>query len=708
MTIVRDGSPGTPGGRPSLRERCVPGMSSSVGVVVRVAGVVVAIAAAAHAQQPDRFRYERAVITSGPGPQRLAVDVPLLAGAVPSTVAGGVARNGLRDLRLFDLNGAQVPHLLVYAPPRDPLWTPADVLPLAVTTKTSGFEADLGFTQAVDAVAVDGLSAPFLKRLTLEGSGDRERWTVLVLEGTLFDLPREQLRQTELMFAPGPYRYLRLTWNDTNSGRMPLPRAVRARRVVTAAPPRPVTAAVTFTRRPSEPGVSRYRLVLPATGLPLTAIELAVRSGHVFRMAAVYESRITGGQAAPAELGRARLKQVEHDGATAGDLRIPIAAPLEAELNLVIDDGSNPPLDLAGVIAHVAELPWIYFEAPAGPVVARFGHRSASPPAYDLEAMRDSIDLLAVPEASWGEVRGAEATDAIEAPDPVPAGGAALDPASFRHSREIGDGDPGLTALLLDAAALAHSRGPRARFADVRILDGTERQVPYLLERRDEPLPVELPLRADASPAAAVRGAGHRSSYRIRLPYADLPDGRLVLETSARVFDRQVQVAIERQPDRRRRDAWLDVVAASTWSHARQDAAAHALVLPLKGTDATELVLIVDEGDNAALPITGARLLLPSYRLRFYRPASSPLRLVYGRDDLAPPQYDLALLAPQVMGAEARETTATPPQVHAGPGDSFISPRLFWALLAGAVLVLLALIARLVARPDPRAAAPPL
>ena len=73
------------------------------------------------------------------------------------------------------------------------------------------------------------------------------------------------------------------------------------------------------------------------------------------------------------------------------------------------------------------------------------------------------------------------------------------------------------------------------------------------------------------------------------------------------------------------------------------------------------------------------------------------MRLAYGRDDLQAPQYDLALLAPRVMGAAAREVSvvaagaATSPDAAAG----FASPRAFWIVLAGAVVVLLGLIARL-------------
>jgi hypothetical protein len=423
-----------------------------------------------------------------------------------------------------------------------------------------------------------------------------------------------------------------------------------------------------------------------------------VRTGHLLRNATVYESRLAGGEAVPVELGAAVLKRVERDGASAGSMRIAILAPAEAELELVVDDGSNLPLELSGVTAVFAELPWIYFEAPPGTIVARYGTPSAAAPVYDLEAVRDSVDIGRVTDARWGDPRDvphAEPTGTST----MPATGAAIDKGTFTYSRALPEGAAGLVALPLDPAALAHSRGPSARFADVRIVDGSSRQIPYLVERRNEPWPVTLALQpAQSVPAGLESSPGHsRSTYRLQFPYPNLPGSRLALETSGRVFQRTVQVAVERPADRRRRDPWVEVLAVGRWSHARQDSGPPPLILPLPQTDGTDLLLTVDEGDNSPLPITGVKLLLPSYRLRFYRPAEAPLSLVYGNRNAAPPHYDLALLGPQVMGVEAREVVPGPesPSPRAA-GDLLVRPWIFWALLVGAVVVLLGLIARLV------------
>jgi hypothetical protein len=655
------------------------------------AAVAAAILAAGglHAQQsaPERFRVERPIVTDGSGPRRLAIDVPLLAGAEP----------GFRDMRIFDQTGDQVPYLLLQSPPREPQWDTGTLLALATTDETSGFEVDFHSAKTIDAVRVVGLPAPFLKRLTLEGSGDRARWTLLSGEGTLFDLPEEGLRQTELRFAPGAFRYVRVTWDDTNSGRVPMPAGVDARVVQAMLPPPRLTAALSFERRPSEPGRSRYRVRLPAPRLPIVAVELSARGGYVFREASVSESRLSGVDAQPAELGRARLIRVVRDGIAAGVLRVPIAAPSEAALDLVIEDGSNPPLELTGVTAEFAELPWIFLEAPAGPIVARYGNPLAARPSYDLEAVRDSIDVRSLKDATWGAPRPLVESAPAAIPASTPQTGPAVDVELFTHSHAIPDGPAGLAAVLLDAGALAHSRGPTGRFADVRILDASNRQVPYIVERLDEPLVIPLSLETSDARLVELRAAQgpNRSTYLLKVPYGNLPPSRIVLGTSAGVFKRHVQLAVQRPPDRSRRDRWLDTLASATWLHAERADAAPALTLVVPQVDATDLWLTIDEGDNAALPITAVQLLLPSYRLRFYRPAGSTLRLVYGRTDLAAPQYDLALLARHVMGAEAREVTLLP-EAASAPRASLISPRAFWVFLSVAALVLVGVIVRLV------------
>jgi hypothetical protein len=459
----------------------------------------------------------------------------------------------------------------------------------------------------------------------------------------------------------------------------------------------PMTVSLESEKRRGEPGRSRYRVRLPHARLPIVALALDVGGEHLFRTAFVTEARLGGSEAAPAEIGRATLSRSAD--ATAS-LRIPIVPPRESEIDLVVDDGNNPPLDLRGIAGVFAALPWIYFEAPGGFVVARYGDARAAAPMYDLEAARPSIRIDEVPQASWGEPRALTEPAAREAATTPAELGAPIELAGFRVQRALRAAPEGLAALTLDAHVLSQSRGPDARFADVRIVDASGRQVPYLVERRQEPLTLDLELKPFEPRSRELRGdaRGQRSTYSFSLPVGNLPPFGLVLETSARVFTRSLQLGVERAPDRRHREMWFDEVASATWQHADESRPAPGVTLPIQPGADTRFVVVVHEGDNQPLPIAAARALLPSYRLRFHHPGGS-LRLVYGRDDLGIPQYDLALLGARVMGAPAREIEAAAP-TDAAPaaGPQLISPRIFWIGLGIAVVVLLALIARLVSR----------
>src|SRR5207249_5603343 len=124
-------------------------------------------------QAPPAFKYERPIVTGGPGPRRLAIDVTLLAGANPFRVVSrtinpttgevsATAAGGLSDMRLFDAGGKEIAYLLVPPPVSEPEWIQAHILPIAPnetkTEKTSGFEADLGEPRPIDRFRISGLN----------------------------------------------------------------------------------------------------------------------------------------------------------------------------------------------------------------------------------------------------------------------------------------------------------------------------------------------------------------------------------------------------------------------------------------------------------------------------------------------------------------------------------------------------------------------
>jgi hypothetical protein len=655
---------------------------------------------------PERFQHERAIIPGGSGPNRLLIDATLLAGGSsswqfarrgtgserePMTIAAG----GLKDLRIYDSLNREVPYLLILPPEPEPKWLDGRVAPDAPAKKTSGFQIDFERPLLMDRLRLTGLPAPFVKRCILEAGNDASRWTMLRNDTTIFDLPSEKLRLLDIEFDPGEYRYLRVIWDDSASARIPLPRAAEARLVSAGSLPARLQENLQFERRASEPGTSRYRLRLPGSHLPITEIKLSANGGYVLRQARITEGRLSDGEIVPKVLGTATLRREVRGDLSAASMSIPIASPQEAQIDLVIEDGNNPPLDITEVSAFFVYLPWIYFEsADTKPLTARYGYPNLEEPRYDLEAARTSAVKAHTAEARWETEAQRRPVVESSTSNEMPGLGPAIDSGGFRYARRIPAEKPGLSALALDAAVLAHSR-----IADLRIAGPNGRQVPYLVEKAEEPLFMDLPalekVQAPDSLASGGRnGADTRSYYKLKLPFENLPAARLVITTSARVFRRNISILIEKNPFNERQKPWTESIAEATWGHADPEIAAPALTLKIPSLKTTEAMVVVEEGDNSPLPITSITLLLPTQRLRFFNQAD--LSLYYGQKDMEAPRYDLAILAPRLIGEPAEEIQLGP-EVEALPlKPKSLSVRLFWGILIVAVVSLLGLIARLI------------
>ena len=272
--------------------------------------------------------------------------------------------------------------------------------------------------------------------------------------------------------------------------------------------------------------------------------------------------------------------------------------------------------------------------------------------------------------------------------------GPRIEPGEFAYARTLPRGPAELVAVRLDAAVLAHSTFTTAgRFADLRIVDGQSRQVPYLVERLDEPLRVPLSLVSQVTTAP-----NGRSVYVVVLPHAGLPASTLVLRTSANVFRREVLVDAMRRVDGAGREQAFNVVPRTAWRHDQASGtAAPPLSLDLPAPGSERLQLTVSEGDNVPLPISGVELQLPAYQVRFQRPADTPLSMLYGRPDLPAPEYDLALIRRQVLDAPVTAITAGPERSQVPASARPVLPRTaFWFILAFATVALVWMIRTLV------------
>jgi hypothetical protein len=274
-------------------------------------------------------------------------------------------------------------------------------------------------------------------------------------------------------------------------------------------------------------------------------------------------------------------------------------------------------------------------------------------------------------------------------------GGASIERASFEYQRRIPPGPPGVSLLRLDLLALAHSR-----LADIRLVTADGFQIPYVLETDDRPLRVPLaPLALVNEPDTAARLSQRqgraRTVYAIAFPLAGMPPCDLILETGARVFEREVSLLVKNDGRRERTAGDWETAAWGSWRHADPDTPASPLVLHLSALRSATARLIVDEGDNRSLPLTTPTVELRTYRLRFVRDTPDEMWLVYGKAGLTAPRYDLALLDARLRSEEAREVAAEGERPSSGPAIEGRSRAVFWGALIVAVVVLMAVLARL-------------
>ena len=98
-------------------------------------------------------------------------------------------------------------------------------LPLIADTKTtSGFEAD--FHRLAQSIALRRRRAcrrRFSSARCSRAAATARDWTLLLDQTTLFDLPEASCATRSCVFSPGAYRYVRVTWDDTNSAQVPMP-----------------------------------------------------------------------------------------------------------------------------------------------------------------------------------------------------------------------------------------------------------------------------------------------------------------------------------------------------------------------------------------------------------------------------------------------------------------------------------------------------
>ncbi|MDH5528038.1 MAG: DUF3999 domain-containing protein [Nitrospirota bacterium] len=386
--------------------------------------------------------------------------------------------------------------------------------------------------------------------------------------------------------------------------------------------------------------------------------------------------------------------------AVAENLEIPLEASSGTRLRIEIEDGDSPPLEELTVTALVPR-PTLTFSiqgaAPGTPAgTLYFGGNRASAPRYDITPLLPRVPTTLTgapaeiatllsdrdnrPRARLGKIQANPAFDRKPLLAFASRPGAAVNTALYRHVLPVRlePSSEGLSRLRLPSELLALARPD---LADLRIVDASGNQWPYLLEsgpgQRET---AELPITREPQERA--------SHYRLQLPAEAITLDQLVVETDTPYFDRKYRV-VGTHPGEGKREFTL-----ATGRLRRDSGVPEPVAIGLAPVQVASLTLIVEDGNDAPLTFTWSRARLQLADM-FVTAPQGAYRLLFGFPEDRAPVYELARVRDVVLAVDSTEATVGMRTEHEGysaysrlSGGKGLQSAVMWIVLIASVATL--------------------
>jgi hypothetical protein len=612
----------------------------------------------------------------------------------------------LDDLRLVAADGAEVPFAVDVVRAQAAAFerVSAELVDTRAERKLqTAWIVDLGRPRRFDVIELDVPEQDFAKRLRIESSNDRTTWSLVRDDAGVFD--REwsfRVHHTTISFErPYEARYLRFTADDSRSRPLTL-RGIgvaqrRSRDAQAWSRPAPLRLLE------SKQGRSRYAVELPA-GFRFETLHLVSDDPGFSRRVRLLARGEHNGAPQESVLGEAILYRLSlADAALAGEcLDLPVSQPKlgPGALVLEIEDGDSPPLRSPRAVVSGPSVRLLFVASQVNALALYYGNDVTRPPVYDLESLKGRIGLeTRLPQAGLG----AEQENALYLrPPPLPAvatQGAALSVSAWRRVRTL----PALAREDIYTLTLAPEDLAvlRPDLADVRLVDGDDRQVPYVIASGAAEVRVGLRA-AEARPARTHERQMSQHRFQLVDPVSGepmaLPLAALEIDVAEPFFERPALLTAPADGPRH----GPRVLFSGTLQRRSGNA---AILLALGGPVTSELLLEIDEGDNAPLTVTAPRAFVRVPRIAFKARAGAH-RLLLGNAKAQAPRYDIAGLAREVLSYSAVPLSAEPgqdnPAFRRSAADYFKQAPptlLLWGSLIAAVAGLLLLTIRILKQP---------
>jgi hypothetical protein len=646
--------------------------------------VLLAGLSATAANLPSDWQREQSFVVSTAGLVKISLPVETL----------DASRPALEDLRLCDDAGNEVPYLIERPAPVPKLVQAAKSFQVSLNVNTTVIRLETGLAQPLDGVTLETPAMNFIKAVRVEGSADGIRWQTLAQGRPIFRQPYGA-NQLHVSFSAGGWRWLRLTVDDQRSQPIPFTGARVYAAAGESAPGELIPVAI--TERDENPGETRLALNLGAANLDLAAIQLESGEPLFMRQVALAVPQISQDSIREQTIRQGAVYRVAVEGqAPSESLSVPLENQIHSrELFLFIKNGDSPPLPISAVRIVRRPVYLIFLAQQPGIFHLLTGNNHCDAPRYDLAALNMNLKSVAVsrikipPPSDNPNFRAPEVLPGLEVT------GAALDVSEWKFRKPVKISSGGVQQIELDLDVLPHAQ---PGFADLRLLHGSN-QVPYLIQHTsiDRALTPAITATNDSKNP-------NLSRWIIKLPQSGLPLTRLTCATQTPLFDRSLSLYEELADERG--NQYRHELGSASWMQT-PDHKSKEFVLgfdsaPQSGT----FFLETENSDNPPIELEKFQMFYPATRILFKAKPGDELFLYYGNPQVAPPSYDLSLVADQLLAAEKNvaSLSAEEPLKKSSWRENEVSGQggvLFWGILAVVVVVLLIIISRLLPKSQP-------
>ncbi len=647
------------------------------------------LATSLHALSPSAWRHRQALDVPAGGFVR--TELP------PETL--DAARSGLEDLRLLDAAGNEVPYLVERPEPR----SGSSVIPKNFRytadpeSQTTTLFIETGVAEPLVGVSLETPASSFLKPVRVEGSNDGQIWQELAADQPIFRQPGGA-ENRRITLPQAGYSFLRLTLDDRRSAPVPFTGA-RLHMPGASAPSQPLP--VTIKSRDENPGVTRLALDFGAANLPVASVRIETSEPLFTRDVTFAVPEVSGEGICERTLGHAVIYRVGVEGKSEARLDLPIEKQIRSrELILLIRNEDSPPLVITGVSGERRLTRLVFFAREPGRYTVLTGNGQCPAPRYDLAALgpqlRKKTETYPVPQPKLSPFVDNPDYQTPEALGSLAPAGAPLDVTGWKFRKLVQLSTAGVQQLELDPETLAHAARD---FSDLRLVrDG--QQLPFLLEHPSIARTVALNAASVVVPKSPAL-----SRWSIKLPQAGLPITQLGCVSPSPLFLREMRLWEEQTGSRG--EKYPRELGRAAWRQTPGIPSRELTIALAQPPQTDTLFLDTDNADNPAIELREFHLSYPVTRVVFKAApgVAQPLWLYYGNRTAGTPSYDLALVSGQILRAEKSRASAgaeeaTHAKRPAGEETAETGGILFWCVLAGVVVALLAIVSRLLPKGD--------